>query len=235
MKHKQAVWLDWLAPVVLLSGATVVFWLTEIDLSVESRFWSAAGGWAHKDSQPWDALYHYGVAPAWILSVPALFALIASIWVRRLRSWRRITAFLAIVMIVGPGLVVNDVFKKHWGRPRPLDVYQFDGDRAFVPVLVKSPPGNGNSFASGHAATAFYLFTPYFFLRARRRGWAVFFIALGLCYGSLMGLARMIQGAHFLSDVVWAAGLVYITGLAFYYLLRPVWPPNTGQERARKS
>ncbi len=232
MNRKLRVLIDWLLPLGLLAGFTAVCWLTDIDLSVESRFWDPVNGWAHKDQQPWDALYHYGVAPAWILAVPALFAAIASIWIRRLRPWSRVCAFLAIVMIVGPGLVVNDVFKKNWGRPRPLDVYQFDGDREFVPVLVKSPSGNGNSFASGHAATAFFLFTPYFFLRGRRKGWAVFFLALGLSYGMLMGIARMIQGAHFLSDVVWAAGLVYITALVFYYVLRPVWPPDAERESA---
>jgi lipid A 4'-phosphatase len=232
MNRKLWVWIDWLVPLGLLAGVTAVFWLTNMDLSVESRFWDPVYGWAHKDSQPWDALYHYGVAPAWILSVPALFVAVASIWVRRLRPWRRVCTFLAIVMVVGPGLVVNDVFKKHWGRPRPLDVYQFDGDREFVPVLVKSPSGNGNSFASGHAATAFFLFTPYFFLRRRRRGWAVFFLALGLSYGVLMGLARMIQGAHFPSDVVWAAGFVYITGLVFYYVLQPAWPPDAERKTA---
>jgi membrane-associated PAP2 superfamily phosphatase len=64
------------------------------------------------------------------------------------------------------------------------------------------------------------LFAPYFFLRRRSVKWALFFLALGLFYGSFVGLARMIQGKHFLSDVVWAGGLVYLTGLAFFYMLR---------------
>jgi membrane-associated PAP2 superfamily phosphatase len=220
------LWVDWVVPAALLAGLTVVFLVTDVDLSLEARFWDPVGGWVHKDKQPWDALYHYGVAPAWVMAVPALFVLIAAIRVRRARPWWRVCAFLVVVMMVGPGLVVNDVFKKNWGRPRPLDVYQFDGDRDFVPVLVKSPPGNGNSFASGHAATAFYLFAPYFFLRRHRRGCAAFFLALGLLYGSLMGVARMVQGAHFLSDVVWAAGIVYFTALVFDRVFRPVWPPE---------
>jgi membrane-associated PAP2 superfamily phosphatase len=51
--------------------------------------------------------------------------------------------------------------------------------------------------------------------------WSLFFVALGLGYGSLVGLARMLQGAHFLSDVLWALGFVYLTALASFYLLRP--------------
>lgn len=214
-------------PALVLVALTAVFWTTNADLSLAGQFWDPAAGWAHGDEQPWDALYHYGVVPAWVIAVPALIVWIAGIWARRLRRWWRVCAYLVLVMATGPGLLVNTVFKDHWGRPRPLDVYAFDGDRAFVPVLVKSPPGNGNSFASGHAATAFFLFAPYFFLRRHRRGWAVFFLLLGLGYGAVMGVARMAQGAHFPSDVVWAAGLVYGTALVFDRVFRPAWPPET--------
>ena len=42
----------------------------------------------------------------------------------------------------------------------------------------------------------------------------------GACYGALMGVARMAQGGHFPSDVLWAGGVVYLVGLSLYYLLR---------------
>ncbi|MFH1755629.1 MAG: phosphatase PAP2 family protein, partial [Candidatus Latescibacterota bacterium] len=129
--------------------------------------------------------------------------------------------FLVLVMIVGPGLIVNSVFKQNWGRPRPRDLVEFSGGKPYVMVWDKRSPDGGNSFASGHASTGFYLFTPFFFLRRRSKYWALFFLASGLGYGSLIGLARIIQGAHFLSDVVWAGGFVYLSGLAFFYLLRP--------------
>jgi membrane-associated PAP2 superfamily phosphatase len=220
MKKRTFVALDWLIPGLILIVLTVMFWVTDLDLHVERMFYEPSSGWVHKDDQPWNALYQYGVVPAWIVSLSALAILVASIWLRRFVSHRRVCAFLVLVMVVGPGLLVNEVFKKHWGRPRPRDVYEFAGDREFVSVWIKSPAQNGNSFASGHASTGFFLFTPYFFLRNGRKKWAVFFLALGVSYGSLVGLARMIQGAHFLSDIVWAAGFVYLSGLAFYYALR---------------
>jgi lipid A 4'-phosphatase len=209
-----------LIPVVVLIGLTIPFWVTDVDLAVEARFFDSAGGWIHGDDQPWHALYHYGVIPAWVVSVSALAVLIASLWVRRFAAHRRVAAFLVLVMIIGPGLLVNEVFKKNWGRPRPRDVFEFAGDRAYVPVWTKNPPENGNAFASGHASTGFYLIAPFFFLRGRRNRLALLFLVVGLLYGSWIGLARMIQGAHFLSDVVWAAGFVYLSCLGTFYSLR---------------
>jgi len=220
VNRSTATFLDWAVPFVILAAATIVFWTTDVDLAIERLFYDAEAGWAHKDEQPWHGLYKLGVLPAWVMALSALAVLIASRWVTKWVPHRRVAFFLVLVMAVGPGLLVNEVFKKHWGRPRPLDVYELGGDRDFVPVWIKSPAGNGNSFASGHASTGYYLFAPFFFLRRRSLKRALGWLALGLLYGSLVGLARMIQGAHFLSDVVWAGGLVYITALAFFYILR---------------
>lgn len=220
-KRYAPILLDWSAPLLLLLVLTVVFWVTDIDISFSSRYFEPGAGWTQKDAQPWSFLYHYGVVPAWVVTSAALGVLIVSLLSRRLADYRRRCAFLVLVMIVGPGLLVNTLFKQHWGRPRPRDLIEFSGEKQYVMLWSKRPPDTGNSFASGHASTGFFLFTPYFFLRRRSKWWAVFFLALGLGYGSLIGMARIIQGAHFLSDVVWAGGLVYVSGLVFFYLLRP--------------
>jgi membrane-associated PAP2 superfamily phosphatase len=78
----------------------------------------------------------------------------------------------------------------------------------------------GGSFASGHAAMGFYLLVPYFLLRRRAPARAAALLVVGLAFGTLVGLARMVQGAHFPSDVLWALGFVYLTALALFYALR---------------
>jgi membrane-associated PAP2 superfamily phosphatase len=88
-----------------------------------------------------------------------------------------------------------------------------------VAPWIKRPSQNGQSFPSGHAATAFYLLTPFFIFRRHARARAVGFLVLGLSYGALMGYARMVQGDHFASDVLWSLGFVYLTGLALSYLI----------------
>jgi lipid A 4'-phosphatase len=57
----------------------------------------------------------------------------------------------------------------------------------------------------------------------RRRLW----LGVGLLSGSIAGLGRVIQGAHFLSDVVFAGFIVYACA---YWLNR--WlltPPDSGR------
>ena len=212
--------LDWLLPVVVLITLTIPFWTTDLDMSVASHFYSPAHGWDRGGEQPWKALYHYGVIPAWIVAVSALVVFVASFRATSLRRHRRAAIFLVLAMAIGPGLMVNVVFKDHWGRPRPRDVREFGGDRSFVGPWIKKPAPNGNAFASGHASMGFFLMVPYFLCRRRRWRRAVFFVALGLGYGGLMGWARMTQGAHFLSDVLWALGFVYLSALGVFYALR---------------
>ncbi len=217
-RRRRRIVLDWLVPIALLVGLTAPFWATGLDVAVAERLHTPA--WQEGSRQPWAFCKHYGPLPAWVLSVTALGVFAASFRAPRVRPHRRAALYLVLVMAVGPGLIVNTVFKDHWGRPRPRDLVQFGGDRGYVEPWVKGPKENGGSFPSGHAATGFYLLTPYFLLRRRSAAGAAAFMALGLGYGSLVGLARMIQGAHFLSDVLWALGFVYLTGLGLLYLLR---------------
>lgn len=216
---RTRVLLDWLLPVVILIALTIPFWTTNLDMSVASHFYSPAHGWDRGGEQPWKGLYHYGVIPAWVIAVSVLGVFIASFRKATLRRYRRAAIFLVLSMALGPGLVVNVVFKDHWGRPRPRDVHEFGGDRDFVGPWIKKPADNGNAFASGHASMGFFLMVPYFLCRRRLRRWALLFVVLGLAYGGLMGVARMMQGAHFLTDVLWALGFVYLSALAVFYAL----------------
>jgi membrane-associated PAP2 superfamily phosphatase len=220
MRPGRAVALDWLIPVTLLAGLTVPFFTGDLDLAVSARFYVPGVGWPTGGEAPWKTLYDYGVLPAWIIALSALVVFLASFGSARARPHRRAMVFLVLAMVIGPGVIVNDVFKEQWGRPRPKDVVEFGGTRAYVHPWVKSPRENGNSFVSGHAATGFYLLTPWFLLRRRRPQQALVWLVAGIAYGALVGAARITQGAHFLSDVLWSLGFVYLTGLALSYALR---------------
>ena len=68
-----------------------------------------------------------------------------------------------------------------------------------------------------------YCGLPAFVLWRRNRKLAWRFVALGLALGSAIGLGRVAWGAHWVSDVIWSAGFIYITGLIVYGLFLLPW------------
>jgi lipid A 4'-phosphatase len=45
------------------------------------------------------------------------------------------------------------------------------------------------------------------------------FLILGIVLGCMMGMARIVQGGHFASDVIWSGGLVYLTAAFIFYVM----------------
>ena len=218
MKRKIA--LDFLIPILILMGLTTIFWITDADIAIQKSFYTPEKGWYLNDTNPWDFLYHHGNKPGLILVFGAVLILILGFLSVKLLRYRKIALFLIIFLIIGPGLITNTIFKSHWGRPRPRHIVEFGGKDKYLPVWVKGISGKGKSFPSGHASIGFFLFAPFFFLRNHAPKWAGLFLFLGIGYGTFMGIGRMVQGGHFPSDVVWAFGFTYLTGLILYYLFR---------------
>jgi len=210
---------DILAPVLILALVTILFRVTDLDLELQNLFFVQGKGWAYGDLNPWYFLYHYGNIPAISIAAGSFLVMAGSFRLPQFVHLRRKALFLILLMLIGPGLIVNVIFKDHWGRPRPRELKMFSGQERFVPVWEKGVSASGKSFPSGHASMGFYLLSPYFVLRKRSRRWAMFFLGLGLSYGALMGLGRMIQGGHFASDVIWSGGFVYLCGVWLYHQL----------------
>lgn len=134
----------------------------------------------------------------------------------------RATGFLALSLIVGPGLIVNSLLKPFSGRPRPFQTTPFGGDASFEPAFHFDGACHNNcSFVSGDASAAVALFAVALLLR-RGRGVA---IAGALAFGACIGIVRMAQGAHFLSDVVFAGFVTVLPILVLYHvLIERGWP-----------
>lgn len=211
---KRAINYEVWVPVSILLGLTTLFRFTDLDIAIENIFYSPVDGWVWADSQPYKFLYNFGILPGLIIAVLALVVFIASYGLPKFQKYRKRALFLVLLMVLGPGLTVNVIFKSHWGRPRPRQIEQFGGNSTHLPVWCPGSAGQGSSFPSGHAAVGFYLLAPFFFLRNQHRRWATVFLAIGVGYGLLMGLGRMIQGAHFASDVLWSGGFIYFCGLS---------------------
>jgi len=205
--------------------ALIFIFAPGIDLWFSGLFYDESTGFYLRDAW-WVRLLYEMVHPlAGVIILGLLVALVYNLVRRRPVGPFNTRAILCLltVLAVGPGLVVNVVFKSEWGRARPRDIVEFGGTRTFTPAFVIGDQCERNcSFPSGHASIPFALSAFAFVFWRRRR-----LILVGAAgFGGLVGLGRIVQGAHFLSDVIFSGVFVFVIA---YLLARYVFKlPETG-------
>lgn len=203
-----------------------------IDLSVASFFADGTNGFPLR----------YHAIPKFFNELINLLALLAALWfiagwtlAHRMRMaiaglWARQYAFLLTSLIVGPGLIANALFKENWGRARPRQITEFGGTAEFSPPLVISDQCATNcSFVSGDASMGFFFLAVAMIAPVRHRKASVI---AALLFGSFIGFMRIIQGAHFLSDVIFAGVFVGLTIVLLYRLMLRSWTIPDGEAPA---
>ena len=201
--------------------ATVVCAFLNIDIRMASLFYQPGAGFLIGKQQPWKFLYDFGVYPAYTMGTIALILVIAGYFRPSLLLIRRQALFIAMLLIIGPGILVNSIFKDHWGRPRPVRVDIFGGNLSFHQPWQPGPASKNASFPAGHPSAAFYISAPYFVMREKKRRNALLWLWAGILFGVIMGIARIIQGGHFVTDVIWSAGFVYLTAMVLAMMMFP--------------
>lgn len=200
----------WALACLCLASTCFVAW-PAIDLWVAAQAYDPEGRVFVGDRSPLImAIYH---AVPWVGRAVGVLGLLVAVTAWRspgrwgVRWWRR-CMFAGLAMAVAVGLLVNVTFKENWGRARPWQVQGLGGDRPFTPAWQPARGCARNcSFVSGHAATGFALMAFGALAGARaRRHWR----HLGLLAGVALGLARVSQGAHFLSDIVLAGAMTWV-------------------------
>lgn len=189
---------------LLFAGAVLLFGIfPSIDLTVSSWFYTPGQGFALGQWAWMKWMYEFAPLLFHGLVVGALAAFVLSLW-RRFARLRRPALFLLAVFLavyVIAGLLLQD----HWGRARPGQVLEFGGAQQFTPAWVLADQCEKNcSFVSGHASGAFALMALAWVFR-RRRLW----LLAGALWGAHIGMIRILQGGHFLSDVIFAGFIVY--------------------------
>lgn len=201
--------LTWIA--LALAVAAFALW-PGLDLELTRRAFDSRLGFVWRDHPAVQALY---LCVPWIargLILGALLLWLYGRWkpgaVRPL--WQHTAALAVAAGLIGPGLLVEGVLKPHWQRPRPVQVQEFGGTHAYVPPFhYCADCDTHHSFVSGHAAAGFALLTVGLASGARgQRRW----LLAGLLAGGITGAGRVLQGGHFLSDIVFAFFAVWLSG-----------------------
>ena len=100
---------------------------------------------------------------------------------------------------------VNILLKGFWGRARPNDIVELGGQEVFTPWFKISEGCNSNcSFVSGDASVGFSIIGLFFLTNNKN------FLWLAIFSGFFLGLIRILEGGHFLSDIVMAGFLIFV-------------------------
>lgn len=182
-----------------------------LDLAASALFYRPGEGFAADHSPLLSAVRHVGNLLGKVFGAAIGVAVLFRIVTRRdaLGIPMRALVFLAAVQIAGPAVLVNAVLKEHWGRARPVQITEFGGTKHYTPPLIPADQCAHNcSFVSGEASFGFSFLAFGFLPRTRR--WRQAGFAFGAAFGSALGVMRIAQGGHFMSDIVFSAALMLL-------------------------
>lgn len=220
---------SWLiAPLVMLFALPAME-LTGIDRQVSGWFYDAAAhAFPLRSTFLFETVLHYWTKYAVILATFVAAAALGFTYViSELRRRRRTLLFILLAMTLAPLTVT--ALKQITDRPCPWDLAEFGGTAPYIHLFQSRGEHHprGKCFPAGHAATGFALLAFFFAAHhEKRRSQARAALVAGLSGGLLLGIARVAQGAHFISHVLWSGLVCWLVMLTLYVLLmRPDRPP----------
>ena len=204
-----------------------------LDLWVTSQFYDPATGFSGERSAFVIALYRGIPMMSKAIILGLFIAMFAYAFQRGAQGLKRRiqVGYLITALVLGPGLLIDVLLKDFWGRARPAKVAEFGGSAVFTPALVPAKQCDNNcSFVSGHASAGFYAVSLGFLGgAAARRRWTL----IGFALGGIAGYGRIVQGGHFLSDVLFsffatwfAAWFAWVIFRRLGWLTEPVTEKN---------
>jgi lipid A 4'-phosphatase len=221
---KPAPWPTWQIVAVVVIVALMVFELApSVDTTVSGWFYRPKDGFWLRNMLPLRIVY-YGTRV--VTAVVAIGLLGTLAWASAskqdvARAWRGAAAFALISLALGPGLLAHAI-KDYDGRARPAATIDFGGTKVYTPPWRPAANCDHNcSFVSAHAIVGFWFVTGAWIWPKQRRWWWIG----GIAAGAIIGLVRIAQGGHYVSDVLGAFGLVWGTNAALAALFRwRGWP-----------
>ena len=134
-------------------------------------------------------------------------------------------SFVLLIFLIGSAILIQGFSKHYFGRARPTEIEEFGGELKFTPPFQVSNQCKLNcSFVSFHTSIGVLVVSYSMVLAGRRK---VLLTILGSFLTLLFGMTRIMQGKHFLSDVVFSVCFMLIITYILFSLLKM----NTTRER----
>lgn len=207
-----------LALLVTLTLSAVFVTFPQIDIALSRPFYVEGEGFPAGRITALNTFRAFGQYFPLTLTIVLVFGLVLKLVYPSRPSLfpPRFTLYFASLFLLGPALLVNGIFKPFFDRPRPRSIVEFGGQDLFVHAWgLGGDVFDDRSFVSGEAAVVVCLIPLAFFVPIVWR--RCVFVLLSL-FAALTALNRIAFGAHFLSDVLIAAGLMATLSIALAYV-----------------
>jgi membrane-associated PAP2 superfamily phosphatase len=209
----------YLLPAMAFAGALLLLERTPLDEQISNWFFDSRthefplryNGFLEIVMHQWTK---YLVA---LVAVTAVAGFAVTFIAPQLKPLRSLFLFIALALMLAPLTVAILKFFSARHCPWNLDIY--GGFVPHVGLFDVFPRGTepGHCFPAGHASTGFCLFAFHFLGRALGKPvLAGGGFALGLLAGLGLGWVRIVQGAHFLSHVLWSGLVCWIVITLLY-------------------
>ena len=225
--------------VALIVYFSILFWLFDLDLVI---FWTTQAQanptlnnfGEFIDQSAFEGHGFGGQDITFLFLIPCVllyFLSFAPKLEEKLGKSRIYTGFvLASSIIVA---LVNRAFKGFFGRVRPLDAIKNPDlySRIFEWGQYSLSKGlSSGSFTSGHTTTAAILITIAFLLLKTRKSWVIvlgFIVTIG--WTIIMGFGRVVHGAHYPGDTLWALVISFILITLIYFNIFKIPQQESGE------
>lgn len=212
MKIISASKLEFVTLIIISAILSLLFYFyPQIDISCSSLFFKEGEGFPLKSNKLVKIL-----ASSAFLFTSIFCCIVFTLFIKEFVNKRslnplkyKIALFLSLALLIGPLFLVKGAVKHFFDRARPYQIEEFEGPFKFTPAFV---PGHecrhDCSFSSFHSSLGF-LFVAFTFLfteKKKRFYLTLLSIILGLTFGSM----RIMQGKHFLSDVICSGIFVFL-------------------------
>ncbi len=201
----------WLVIGILGLLAIALWDLSSLDTSV-AYIAGGSTGFPWRENYWFDNVLHKGARNlAWIA---VLMLIVGALYpfgiLRSLPLLARLQ--LPAVTLISAGTIS---LLKYWSNTScPWDLAMFGGSLTYVSHWNMNlfDGGSGHCFPAGHASTGFAFLGGYFVLRRYRPRLAMWWVAVTIGVGMILGIAQQLRGAHFMSHTLWTAWICWMLG-----------------------
>ncbi len=222
-KNYRKLWIPELIILLILTLAVVILFRdNSLDLRFAHFFYhpeNIKDPWFEAHDLLWNFFYHAAPWFTGALLLGSLSVLLLAQFKPEFKKLRVYAIYVLLTVMLGPGLMVNSIFKPYWGRPRPREVIELGGRYEYRTFYTPAFGQPGKSFPCGHCSVGFTFTIFWWIFRRRNLRLGITSLLGSVVLGTAMGIGRMADGGHFLSDVFWAALMTWFSGFWLYYFV----------------